>query len=111
MINYKAVNVGDTIFVMETSSVLEFEIIGKFVTDLEPRLKLKGIDLTFEVDFKDVFQDTFMEKEEAIAHSMKYICDEVNELVRDLSDRGINDYIDLNSKLEKYKDLFPEIFI
>ena len=111
MIELKEINTGDSIFMLETNTVLEFEILDIFVEDDEQRLKLKGIDLTFEVSLSNINIDTFLDKEEAIATSVKYICDDVNKLIRDLSDEEMTDYVDLNSKLEKYRDLFPELFI
>jgi len=111
MISYKSINTGDTIYMLETSSVLEFKVIGKFITDNQQRLKLEGSDLTFEVEFNDVEGGTYFDIEEANATAMKYICDKVNELVKDLSNEDMEDYVDLNNSLEKYRDLFPELFI
>lgn len=112
MLNYDSVIVGETIFMIETGPVvLEMIVLDKFLKDGEERLKLKGSDLTFEINFSDINADTFSDKDEAGAHAIKHIFDAANDLIKELSENNMNDYYDVEVELEKYKELFPEIFI
>ena len=111
MMKVKEIIIGTSIFMVETSTVLEFEIIDFLVADDIHRLKLKGDDLTFEVDFNDVFKNIYFDKNEALTVAIKCIRDSVNTLVRELSNNEVIDYIELDRELEKYKELFPEHFV
>ena len=112
MLHYDNVEVGVNIFILEDgANVLEMEVLGKSIKDGSNRLKIKGSDLTFEVDFDDVSEDTYIDGEEAKAISIKYIFDSVNEKIRDISNNALADYYDVEVELEKYKILFPEMFI
>lgn len=111
MITYNSINIGDVIYMVETSSVLEFIILSKISNDGIKKLKVRGTDLSFELEFNDVKSNSYTTKEEASANLVKHILNAVNVLVRDLSDNNIMDYIDLDSQLNKYRDLFPEMFI
>jgi hypothetical protein len=111
MVEFKDLIVGDSIFILESSSVLKFKILDLHIINDEYQLKLKGPDLTFKILLNKIKDITFKSKEEATATAVKHIYSEVNELIRKLSDAEMLDYIDLNNKLEIYKRLFPEIFI
>lgn len=112
MLNYKDVIVGETIYMIETDPVvLEMEVLDKFLKDDEYRLKLKGSDLTFEINYSAIQSDTYLVKEEAEANATKHIFTEVNEIIRTLTENDLSDYYDLELRVQKFKDLYPELFI
>ncbi len=112
MLNYEKIKVGNIIYLIETGpTILCMEILEKSFKDGEDRVKLKSPDLTFEIDFNDIKNNSYVDKDEAEANAIKHLFLEVNKLISTLSENELHDYYDLELKVEKYKELFPELYI
>jgi hypothetical protein len=112
MLDYNTIEIGDIIYMIESEKALiEAIVLGKIVKNNEPRLKLKSTDLTFEVIFKDIKTNGYNNKNEAEANFTKQLCLVVNKLIRISTNDELQDYYDLELKIKKYKELFPELYI
>ena len=83
MVLYKDIEIGNTIYIIESSPsiVLELEVIGKTIKDNEERLRLQNADLSFEINYYEMAETTFDTEEEAMAAVVKRIYDETNGFI------------------------------
>jgi hypothetical protein len=115
MVEFHNIHVGDWIYVVETNPVAILKLMVVSVGyDLEYHKILKVVhddDLILEIDFVDLGGLVFSNKELAYATATKYVFDDTNKYIRELSNGYFSDYFDLNRSLERYKMSHPEIFI
>lgn len=114
MVDFSEMNVGELIYIIEEEPViiLELKVVGLgYDDDCKRRIKVANCDITFEVDFDDIKERVFIDKEYAHSVATKYIFDETNKYIRQLTDGQFIDYFDLDNALEHYKTTHPEIFI
>lgn len=114
MLDFSELYIGQLLYIIEDKpvSIIELEIIEmRYNKDYERRIKLANKDISFELDFDDVVEKMFNEKDVAYAVATKYILDETNKYIRELTDGYFIDYFELDKIVEKYKQIYPELFI
>lgn len=114
MIEFTKLNINDSIYIIDDDpiSILEVKIsdIG-YSNDYKRRIKVYNNYMSFELDFEDIKDRSFKNKDQAYAVAIKYIFDETNKYIRRISDGRFIDYFELDKAIEIYKQKHPEIFI
>lgn len=93
-------------------SVLEL-IIVELTYDAEyiRKIKLENRDISFEVEFDAIKENMYLNREYAMAAVTKFVFDETNKFIYNVTDGFLNDYFDLDTSVEKYKISYPELFV
>lgn len=114
MVDFNKLHVDEIIYIIDFDpvSILELKItdIG-YNDDYKKRIKVFNDDLSFEIDYEDIKDRLFTNKDHAYSLAIKYIFDETNKYIRKITDSLFKDYFELDEALEKYKQIYPEIFI
>jgi len=114
MIAFEDLEIDIIIYIIDDNpiSILELKVLSfGYSEDNIRRLRVANKDLSFEVDFDKVYGNIFDNEEEALAYAAKYIFLETNKFINELTDGFISDYFDLDKMIEKYKKIYPELFI
>lgn len=114
MVEFTKLNVDEIVYIVDflPVSILELKIIEiGYNDDYKRRIKVFNDDLYFELDFDDLKERIFKNKDEAYSVAIKYIFDETNKYIRKITDNLFDDYFELDKALEIYKQIYPEIFI
>jgi len=114
VVEFTKLNVDEIVYIVDflPVSILELKIIEiGYNDDYKRRIKVFNDDLYFELDFDDLKERIFKNKDEAYSVAIKYIFDETNKYIRKITDNLFDDYFELDKALEIYKQIYPEIFI
>ena len=114
MIQFETLKNYDKIFIVDFDppTILCLDLLGVFCTvDNQNRLKVCNTEITFELDYEDVAEKLYVDKDLAYSVAVKFIVDSTNKHIAELTDGYFNNYFELNDALEKYKMLYPELFV
>jgi len=114
MVEFSELHIDEIIYIIEDNPIIIMELqisdLG-YNANYKKRIKVFNKDLLFELDFDDIKEKIYLNKDHANSIALKYIFDKTNKYIRALTDGTFNDYVDLNKSIELYKLIYPEIFI
>jgi|SaaInlStandDraft_4_1057021.scaffolds.fasta_scaffold28131_3 hypothetical protein len=118
MIDFSDLKLGQVIYIIEEApiTILKLRIVGLSYEEDEDsddieKLKVSNNDITFEVEFDSIVENTFNDKDMALTIATKRVFDETNKYISELTDGFFKDYFDLDDAVERYKKIHPEMFI
>jgi len=114
MIEYSDLRAGQTIYLVEDNpvAVVELEIKSIIMQHTRiPKIKIENDDISFEIEFDNIADSAFTDKDLAYFTATKQIFDKTNKYIRELTDGKLNDYFDLDNIVEKHKEIYPQKFI
>lgn len=114
MIQFENLKQYDKIYIVDFDplTILCLDLLGVFYTvDNQPRLKVSNSEISFELEYDDIAQKLYVDKDMAYSIAVKHIFDSTNKHISELTDGYFNNYFELNVAIEKYKMLYPELFV
>ena len=104
----------DNLYIVDTEKItfLSLEVVEIFIdSENNQRLKLRNPEITFEIEFDEISDKVYLDKEEARANLVRAIFDLTNKYIKDLTDGFYTDYFELDKGVEKYKNIHPDLFV
>lgn len=114
MIQFENLKQYDKIYIVDFAplTILCLDLLGVFYTvDNRPRLKVSNLEISFELEYDDVSNKLYVDKDLAYSVAVKHIVESTNKFISDMSDSYFNTYFELDDAVEKYKMLYPELFV
>lgn len=114
MIVFEQLKPNQQLYVVEQEppTILTLELVDTHCDHLgRKKLKLKNPQISFEVEFKDIVEKLYLDKDMAYSVVVKAIFDNTNKYIREITDGYFSDYFDLNNSVEHYKMIHPELFV
>lgn len=113
MISIDDLNIGDTIYVLETIHyiILKFELKGISIKDNKKILRVEQEGFIFNLIFDTFYKNIFLSFNAAEAHLVKELMTAVNRYISELSNNNVEDYLQLDCLRRKSEINFPELFI
>ncbi len=114
MIIFEQLKPKQPLYVVEKDplTILILELVDTHCDNLGRKmLKLKNPQISFEVEFKDICEKLYDDKDLAYSVVVKAVFEHTNKYIREITDGYFKDYFDLNKALEHYKMINPELFV
>lgn len=114
MLVFEQLKPKQTLYVVEKDpmTVLILDLVDTHCDSLGRKmLKLKNPQISFEVEFGDICEKLYDDKELAYSVIVKDVFEHTNKYIQEITDGYFRDYIDLDRAVEHYKSINPQLFL